>query len=155
MPSRHRPLAVAAAIGVLASAAAAQFPSDAQVQAAVNVVYDHQGLIEYCADKGWATADDVAAVRLQTKTVMEHMGAAENATALSYEAQGRRGVILGRQFIGLMRMDSKTHPEIVAEGQTMAFADNARAQGLTERVLCGQITAQVQAQVELLRHAGG
>ena len=139
-----------ASLGLPADVASAKdFPSDAQVQAAFGTLYDHLGLMEYCTDKGFATAADVAAARLEVSTVTAGMTVSPEAR--SHEAQGRGGVILGKQIIGLMNLDAPTHPELIPEGRTMTLSDNARAQKLTERSLCGQMAAQEQAQTAPLR----
>ena len=118
------------------------FPTDAQMQTAFGTVYNHLGLMEYCAGKGYAKESDVANSRKQVAAIMAHNVA--DATARSKEQLGAQGLIVGKQMIGLMDLDSKNpaHPEIVAEGKVMSLADNARAQRTTEQVLCRQMAEQ-------------
>ena len=118
------------------------FPTDTQMQAAYGTVYNHLGLMEYCAGKGYAKASDVANSHKQVAAIMGHNIA--GASARAREKLGAEGIILGKQMIGLMDLGNKNpaHPEMVQEGTTMSLADNARAQGTTEQVLCRQMAEQ-------------
>ena len=123
------------------TAAAQDMPTDAQIQAAFGTVYNHLGLMEYCAAKGFATAADVANTRKVVAATIAGMEV--SAAAHAQEAIGRRGQIVGKQLIGLMDLDNPAHPEMVLDGQNMSLADSARAQKISERKLCGQMAAQV------------
>lgn len=147
-PGACRLIAGALAAAAVPGASAQDFPTDGQVQAAFGTLYDHLGLLEYCAAKGYASAADVDAVRLEVRTVVA--GTQVSPEARAREAQGRRGEVIGRQIVGLMR-PGPAHPELVPEGRTATLADVARAQGITERALCGQMAAQEQAQTAGLR----
>ena len=116
-------------------------PSDAQVQAAFGVAYNHLGLMEYCAAKKFATAVDVVNARKVLDAGIAGMSV--GPTARAQQAVGQHGTIIGKQLIGLMNTEDPTHPEMVPEGQTVSLADNARAQHTSERTLCHQMAAQV------------
>lgn len=118
-------------------------PSDAEMQKALGGAYNHLGLIEYCADQGHATAQDVEQAHKVTATLVGTL--TPEPAAMAQEKVGREGTIIGLQIVGRMELASATHPEIVPEGRTMSFADNARAQKLTEGELCQQMVAQMQA----------
>ncbi len=98
------------------------FPTDTQMQGAYGTVYNHLGLMEYCAGKGYAKASDVANSRKQVAAIMGHNIA--SASARAREKLGAQGIILGKQMIGLMDLDNKNpaHPEMVPEGKTMSLA---------------------------------
>ncbi len=146
-PSTTQTLAACLLTGALACAAnpgtadAQGLPTDAQVQAAFGTVYNHLGLMEYCAAKRYANATDVARTRAMVGATIA--GITVVAAARAQEAVGRRGDIVGQQLIGLMDPSNPAHPEMVPDGQTMSLADNARAQNTSERALCGQMAAQV------------
>jgi hypothetical protein len=116
-------------------------PVGALIQEAIGIGYDRLGLMEYCAAHGSASADDVANVRKVAEGIAH--GFSVGAAARAQEAVGRQGTIIGQQAIGLLDASNPARPEIVPAGKTMSLADNARAQGTTERVLCGQMAAQV------------
>lgn len=118
-------------------------PSDAEMQKALGGAYNHLGLIEYCADHGHATAQDVVQAHKVTETLVGTL--TPEPAAMAQEKAGREGTIIGLQIVGRMELAEAEHPEIVPEGRTMTFADNARAQKLTERELCQQMVAQMQA----------
>jgi hypothetical protein len=130
--------------GVMTGAVQAQdlLPSDAEMQKALGGAYNHLGLIEYCADHGHATAQDVTQAHKVTETLVGTL--TPEPAAMAQEKDGREGTIIGLQIVGRMDLASVGHPEIVPEGRTMSFADNARAQKLTERELCQQMVAQMQ-----------
>ena len=111
------------------------------MQAAFGTVYNHLGLMEYCASKGFATATDVANARKAANAAI--MGMTTSAATRAQEQVGARGTIVGRQLVGLMNPDDPAHPEMVPEGRTMSLADNARAQKTTEQALCRQMADQV------------
>lgn len=121
---------------------AQELPTDAQLQMAFGTVYNHLGLMEYCASKGFASAADVANTRKMVDVTIAGMKV--EAMALAQEEIGRRGEIVGPQFIGLMDSSNPARPEVVPEGRTMSLADNARAQKSSERTLCTQMAAQVE-----------
>ncbi len=123
-------------------ALAQDIPTDTQVQQAFGTVYNHLGLIEYCAAKGFATAADVANARKSVDATTGGMSV--GAAARAQEAVGRRGDIVGKQIIGLMDASNPARPEVVPEGRTMSLADNARSQKSSERTLCQQMAAQVE-----------
>jgi hypothetical protein len=127
---------------LVGSAQAQDLPTDAQLQAAFGTVYNHLGLMEYCAAKGFATATDVANMRRMVDATIA--GMTVEAAARAQEDIGRRGDIVGPQFIGLLDSSNPARPELVPEGQTMSLADNARAQKSSERALCGLMAAQVE-----------
>ncbi|WP_174291997.1 hypothetical protein [Sphingomonas bacterium] len=130
-----------AAWGSISAPAAAQdLPTDAQVQAAFGATYNHLGLMEYCAAKGFATAADVANTRKMVDAVTR--GITVGAAARAQETVGEGGTIIGEQVIGLMDSSNPARPEVVPAGKTMSLADNARVQKTSERVLCGQMAAQ-------------
>ncbi|WP_206237903.1 hypothetical protein [Novosphingobium terrae] len=141
---------VAPLFGILASTAisplqAAQdvFPSDAEMQKALGGAYNHLGLIEYCADHGHASEADVVQARKVTSIIVGNLTV--EPAALAQEDAGRDGTIVGLQIVGRMDLTNAAHPEVVPDGRTMLFADNARAQKLTERELCQQMVAQMQS----------
>ena len=134
-------------VGTLAWAAyppfaqAQDLPTDAQMQAAFGTAYNHLGLMEYCAAKGFARSADVANTRRMVDATV--VGMDVTAAARAQEAAGQHGNIVGKQLIGLMQSDNPAHPEMVPDRQTMSLADNARAQKTSERTLCRQMAAQV------------
>ena len=132
----------ALSLGTLLPAQAQDLPTDAQLQAAFGTMYNRLGLIEYCADKGFATAADVVNTRRMVDATVAGM-TVEDA-AREQEHIGRRGNIVGPQLIGLLDISNPSRPEVVPEGQTMSLANNARAQKSSERELCRQMAAQVQ-----------
>ena len=129
------------ACGGSITATAQDLPTDAQVQAAFGATYNHLGLMEYCATKGFATTADVANMRKVVAQITRSITV--GAAARAQEAVGKGGTIVGEQIIGLMDSSNPARPEVVPAGKTMSLADNARAQKTTERVLCGQMAAQV------------
>ena len=140
-PAMRALLGALAGVACVQPAAAQDLPSDAQIQQAIGTAYNHLGLIEYCADKGFATTADVANMRKMVGAVSAGLSA--GAAARAQEAVGRRGVIVGSQIIGLMDASNPARPEVVPEGRRMSLADNARAQKSSERTLCGQMAEQV------------
>ena len=134
-------LFTAACISGSTTAVAQDLPTDALVQAAFGATYNHLGLMEYCAAKGFATAADVANTRKMVDAVTR--GITVGAAARAQEAVGKGGIIVGEQIIGLMDSSNPARPEVVPAGRTMSLADNARAQKTSERVLCGQMADQV------------
>lgn len=118
-------------------------PSDAEMQKALGGAYNHLGLIEYCADHGYASDADVAQARKVAAIIVGTL--TPEPAALEQEGTGRDGTIIGLQIVGRMDLTNAAHPEVVPEGRTMLFADNARAQKLTERELCQQMVAQMQS----------
>ncbi len=125
---------------------AQELPTDQQLQTAFGAVYNRLGLIEYCAGQGFVTATDVSnARRAVTATIA---GMRVSKSALAQQGVGRSGNIVGPQIIGLMDPGNPTHPEEVAEGQTMSLERNARAQMSSERVLCEQMAEQASAAVQ-------
>jgi hypothetical protein len=124
---------------------AQELPTDDQLQAAFGAVYNRLGLMEYCSSKGFANASDVANTR--KTAVATVMGMSVTAAALGKQETGRRGIVVGPQFIGLMGSGEPARPEEVREKQTMSLADNARVQKSSERVLCKQMAGQASAVV--------
>ena len=133
--------AVALCVGDTGASAAQDLPTDAQMQAAFGTVYNHLGLMEYCASKGHANATDVANARKSAAAALS--GMTTSAATRAQEQVGARGTVVGRQLVGLMDPDNPAHPEMVREGQTVSLADNARAQHTTEQALCRQMAEQV------------
>jgi hypothetical protein len=124
---------------------AQELPTDDQLQTVFGAVYNRLGLMEYCRSKGFASASDVANTR---KTVVATiMGVSVTVAALGKRETGRRGIVVGPQFIGLMGSSDPARPEEVRDGQTMSLADNARAQKSSERALCKQMAEQASAVV--------
>jgi len=124
---------------------AQDLPSDEQLQRAFGATYNRLGLVEYCVAKGFANAGDVANARRIVAATLSGMTA--TPAALAQQEVGRRGTIVGPQVIGLMNPADPAHPEAVGEGQTVSLAENARAQKLSERTLCKQMTEQASAAV--------
>lgn len=141
-------LAGALSLGPLQSQ---ELPTDQQLQTAFGSVYNHLGLIEYCMNKGFATAVDVANTRKSVDATIA--GMAVSPSALAQQAVGRQGDIVGPQIIGLMDSSNPARPEEVREGQTMSLFDNARAQQSSERILCRQMAEQASAVVEAASRA--
>ncbi len=133
-------------VGVLACGAfsgpagAQDLPTDAQIQAAFGTAYNHLGLVEYCTAKRYAKPADVANTRKMVEATVA--GMVVSAASRSQEAVGQHGNIVGEQLIGLMDPNNPAHPEMVPDGRTVSLADNARAQKISERTLCGQMAAQ-------------
>jgi len=124
---------------------AQDLPTDDQLQTLFGAAYNRLGLMEYCVGKGFAAAGDVANSR---RTVVATVaGMRVTAAAVGKQESGRRGDIVGPQFIGLMGSGNPARPEEVREGQTMSLADNARAQNSSEHVLCTQMAEQGSAVV--------
>ena len=119
---------------------AQELPTDAQIQAAFRTAYNHLGLMEYCQDRGFAAAADVANARKSVNAVVAGMSVGPAARA--HEAVGRRGDIVGPQLIGLLDASNSARPEVVPEGRAMSLAANARAQNIPERTLCSQMAPQ-------------
>ena len=136
-------LAGAVALGPLQ---AQDLPTDQQLQTVFGSVYNHLGLIEYCRDKGFATA--IAVANTRKSVVATIAGMPVTPAALAQQAVGRRGEIVGPQVVGLMDSSNPARPEEVREGQTMSLADNARAQKSSERALCRRMAEQASAVVE-------
>jgi hypothetical protein len=124
---------------------AEELSTDDQLQAAFGAVYNRLGLMEYCRSKRFADASDVANTRRTVVATL--MGMSATAAALEKQEIGRRGDVVGPQFIGLMGSGNPARPEEVREGETMSLADNARAQNSSERVLCRQMAQQASAVV--------
>jgi len=145
MRTIYRKLMVWAALGTasVGSLQAQDLPSDEQLQRAFGATYNRLGLIEYCAANGFANAGDVANARRIVAATLSGMTA--TPATLAQQEVGRRGTIVGPQVIGLMNPADPAHPEEVREGQTMSLAENARAQKLSERTLCKQMTEQASA----------
>ena len=122
------------------TASAQDLPTDDQIQAAFGVVYNHLGLMEYCAAKKFAKATDVANTRKVVKATVAGMNV--SAASRAQETVGQHGTIIGEQLIGLMDPKNPAHPEMVPKGRTVSLADNAREQNTSERELCGQMAAQ-------------
>lgn len=133
--------AIASAAFVSASHAQ-ELPTDAELQMAFGTVYNHLGLMEYCASKGFAGAVDIANTRKMVDVTIAGMSV--DAAARAQEDVGRRGDIVGPQFIGLLDSSNPARPEVVPAGRIMSLANNARAQKLSERTLCAQMAAQVE-----------
>lgn len=124
---------------------AQDLPTDDQLQTLFGAVYNRLGLMEYCASKGFAEAGDVANTR---RTVVATVaGMSVTAAAVAKQEAGRRGDIVGPQFIGLMGSGKPARPEEVPDGKTMSLAANARAQNSSEHVLCTQMAEQASAVV--------
>ena len=128
-------------LGTFGASTAQDLSTDAQIQAAFGTVYNHLGLMEYCASKGYASVGDVANARKAAAAAI--MGMNTTAVARAQEQVGVRGTIVGRQLVGLMDPANPAHPEMVRDGETMSLADNARAQHTTEQALCRQMAEQV------------
>ncbi|SFJ68967.1 hypothetical protein SAMN03159338_2190 [Sphingomonas sp. NFR04] len=122
---------------------AQDLPSDEQLQRAFGATYNRLGLIEYCVANGFATTGDVANARRIVAATLSGMTATPAARV--QQEVGRRGTIVGPQVIGLMNPADPAHPEEVREGQTISLVENARAQKLSERTLCKQMTEQAAA----------
>ncbi|MET3726235.1 hypothetical protein [Sphingomonas trueperi] len=140
-------LMVGAALGTasVGSLQAQDLPSDEQLQRAFGATYNRLGLIEYCAANGFANTGDVVNARRIVAATLSGMTA--TPAALAQQEVGRRGTIVGPQVIGLMNPADPAHPEEVREGQRISLAENARAQKLSERTLCKQMTEQASAAV--------
>ncbi|WP_174298141.1 hypothetical protein [Sphingomonas bacterium] len=76
-------------------ALAQDIPTDTQVQQAFGRVYNHLGLIEYCAAKGFATAADIANAR---KTVDATTGGMSVGAAARAQEGDRREKAQKRTF---------------------------------------------------------
>lgn len=131
-----------ASVALMAPSRAQDLPTDAQLQMAFGTVYNHLGLMEYCASKGFATATDVANTRKMVDATIAGMSV--EAGAREKEDVGRRGDIVGPQVIGLLDSSNPARPEVVPEGRTMSLADNARAQKSSQHILCRQMAVQVE-----------
>jgi hypothetical protein len=140
-----RMVGVALGTASVCSLQAQDLPSDEQLQRAFGATYNRLGLIEYCVAKGFANTGDVANARRIVVATLSGMTATPAARA--QQEVGRRGTIVGPQVIGLMNPADPAHPEEVGEGQAMLLAENARAQKLSERTLCKQMTEQASAAV--------
>jgi hypothetical protein len=140
-------LMVGAALGTasVGSLQAQDLPSDEQLQRAFGATYNRLGLIEYCVANGFANTGDVANARRIVAATLSGMTA--TPAALAQQEVGRRGTIVGPQVIGLMNPADPAHLEEVREGQRISLAENARAQKLSERTLCKQMTEQASAAV--------
>jgi hypothetical protein len=125
---------------------AQDLPSDDQLQKAFGAAYNHLGLIEYCADRGYANAGDIANARQTVVALLGGMPAAPSARAL--EGVGQHGTIVGPQVVGLMDSSNPMRPEEVRDGQSMTLAENARLQKSSERALCRQMADQAAVAVE-------
>lgn len=144
--ARYMTTGILAGVLSLCPLQAQELPTDEQLQTAFGSVYNHLGLMEYCMDKGFANAGDVANMR--RSVIATIAGMTVIPAALAQQAVGRRGDIVGTQVIGLMDSSNPARPEEVREGQTMSLADNARAQKSSERTLCREMADQASAVME-------